>query len=356
MRPIQIAIIDDGISVSTIPDLCFNLDFTGAAAPKPVSADSHGSTCAAIIRHYSADAIIGSIKVLDNQTMKGSLEAVICAVEWCIKSKVRIIHMSIGSVTPSDFLPLTKIIDRAFESGAIIISACKNGANFACPASLPTVIGVKTDKLLEGNQFSVNAAPTGGIDFLASSRHSIDTIDEETQICNSYAAPVITARVYSMLKNTQELTLDCVRERLFSLCGGLKPCDETPTAFSQVNIEATESPVIVISGNGGMVLAHALEIKFLEKNYFPLLLSSDADFLGSAGLSECTKMVAFYAADLMIVVTDRPDFIMASDICLDCTKNRVMVSKELTGKLQSSSFRFNNEDALFEQLMEILVE
>ena len=218
-----IAIIDDGVSPYSIPNLLFSLhvDECGLVCTfkEYIDSTSHGSICASIIQKYTPNAQIGSIKILDNETKKGDCDKLEKAIYWCINNNVKIIHLSLGTISASDHSSLLKAVNDAYKYGIIIISACKNGSHSSYPASFSNVIGVQCDRKLKDNSYYAHSPNFHGIDFFASASHEIKELKSTpyqgiTPICNSYAAPVITAKVYEILENFPSMTLDQIKDGL----------------------------------------------------------------------------------------------------------------------------------------------
>lgn len=218
-----ITIIDDGVSTASTPSLLFSLyvnthglirTFKGYIDPL-----SHGNICSAIIQKYSPYAQIGSIKILNSNTKKGDCFKLKKAISWCIEHNVKIIHLSLGTVSASDYSSLLNIINQAYKNGIIIISACKNGTNFSYPASFSNVIGVQCDPQLQGDAYYAKIPNYHGIDFSSSASHKLKELHSTpyhglTPICNSYAAPVITAKVYAILIKHPCKNFDQIKEDL----------------------------------------------------------------------------------------------------------------------------------------------
>lgn len=211
-----IAVIDDGISDVTIPDLQFDIIYSPERGfiknNRPADPFSHGSICAAIIAKYAPNAKIGSIKILDELTLAGKCSHFIKAILWCVEHKIRIIHLSIGTVDPGDFQRLMKVSHYAWANDIIIIAAGKNDDSFTLPASCSNVIGVVACRKYTEDQYAIALAPNRGINFVASSRHKIRLTEEAEdyipQYANSFAAPVITAHVYNWLQKQKQLDFD----------------------------------------------------------------------------------------------------------------------------------------------------
>lgn len=69
-----IAIIDDGVSTASTPNLLFSLHVNAHGLIRTfkgyIDPLSHGNICSAIIQKYSPYAQIGSIKILDSDTKR----------------------------------------------------------------------------------------------------------------------------------------------------------------------------------------------------------------------------------------------------------------------------------------------
>ena len=104
-----IAILDDGISSSRIPTLGKIERWIAVAEDGAISQGdepdkmTHGTLCAAIICSYAPDAKLISVKVLDPTTLKGSINQIRYALEWCIAQNVSLINLSIGSTSFKDW-------------------------------------------------------------------------------------------------------------------------------------------------------------------------------------------------------------------------------------------------------------
>ncbi len=214
---INVAIIDDGIRCIKQDDMLFdlmvNIDGNIVANNCDIQkTDSHGSYCAEIIKRYRTEAKIGSIRVLDPKTMQGNVISLIAALEYCLDKNIQIIHLSIGSIIQKDWPLIQKVVDMLFSSGKIIIGACSNKNIYTVPACLHNVIGVSTRKDLSDDQYEINKNNCDNIDFIASSKHQIN--DRLTPISNSYAAPLITAKVCEYLVSHPDSGYDEVRNYL----------------------------------------------------------------------------------------------------------------------------------------------
>jgi hypothetical protein len=165
---------------------------------------------------------LSSVKILSGKKLGGSRDQLIRALLLCSEKRIRLIHLSIGSVDFRDFDEIRKTVGIVTEQGAIIIAACNNRNIYTCPASLADVIGVKCDLSgnLEQGEWIWNSFAPDGIEITACGRHYLDTgmaNGRWTAASNSFAAPMITAEVYNLLLKEPSLILREIKGRLKEL-------------------------------------------------------------------------------------------------------------------------------------------
>lgn len=206
----DVVIIDDGVNKEylNIDRLEHDLEIDQELNPvkrsgKRESMYSHGTVCAAIITKYAPSASISSIKVLDPITGAGRKEHLAAALHWCLKQKVKLISVSIGTTQFTDFDDIRILISQLYRQGCIIVAAYNNQNIYTMPASVECTIGVRCNNFLrEGYQFRKGEFESC---FEAGGRHEIQFSNGQRYVSkpsNSYAAPYITACVYNRM--TQE--------------------------------------------------------------------------------------------------------------------------------------------------------
>lgn len=320
MMKLCIAVIDDGISRLTAPDLCFDLSITESAVQtnhEAVSPYSHGSICAAIIKRFAPLAKIGSLRIL-KKTGCGTLASLLGALKWCAENEIKLIHLSAGSIQPCDIIPLRDTINQICDKGCVVVAACKNGRNVSFPASFQNVIGVKADERITDNRFRVNTYPNGGIELSCGAMHEVTpsplSPPYHTPLFNSFAAPVITARVYQKLAMSQRaLTADQIRQELCasaysSCCANVNLYN---ASWFANHVYANKRPVVVFVGERLRESARVIARMFLKDNIFPLLFtcfengySHDCYFMDgvSALQNACQGMAEFCGAELILAL------------------------------------------------------
>ncbi len=253
---IGVAVIDDGVNEKLYDngELKHNIEiFSDLTIRERKDYDkynpSHATTCAAIIRKYSEEALMSSIKILDNDRKTGRKDQLIAAVGWCIENNIKLINLSLGTIDFRDFYDIKECINNAADKGIIIIAACNNRNVFTYPACLSNVIGVRSRKVYSEDQFSINLNSFDGIDVLASGRHKlIDVFGNEivTSAANSFAAPVITAKVYNIIKRKGNISLEEIKNELYKEAANFLP--EAYSPFLKVNTDWIRNAILIHIG------------------------------------------------------------------------------------------------------------
>lgn len=280
LKPIQIAIIDDGIDEKQfdIGELNHNIEINRKLEiqPRMVSSPyqkSHGTICAAIIRKYLPDVQLSSVKIL-NENWTSTRDQFVKAIEWCVVNKIKLINISLGTVEYNDFCLLYRCIKYAYGNGVIIVAACSNDNRYTCPASLEYAIGVKCDltgRLLE-DEYIYNPFPLDGIEFTANSLHVIynNQNAQFTSFGNSYAAPLITCLVYKMLSKNPNLSLLEIKKELIKNAANNKYDNNVILYQNQIK-DAIDIPFIAVYDfhrGPAILFAEKLCELFREKGYY----------------------------------------------------------------------------------------
>ncbi|MBS6315248.1 MAG: S8 family serine peptidase [Ruminococcus sp.] len=217
MSRIKAAIIDDGVDVSQFSniqsftvkkDLSIKKDFTAAKQY------NHATTCMKIMKKFTDISNVDwySIKILDDDSKLANINQFLKALELCAELGVKIIHLSIGTSIYDDFEYVEKYVNRLCDMGVIIVAASSNKGTVTYPAYMNNVIGVKNNYLLKDDKYIFNENPMDHIDFSAASAHILRSGKElnVTMRSNSYAAPIITAKVITILNNNESASFEKV--------------------------------------------------------------------------------------------------------------------------------------------------
>lgn len=178
---IKVAILDSGINNN-------HEDLEGKIIKKFNTIDgninndefNHGTAIAGILTANDNDkGIIGlnqSIDIYDvtvlDENGKGSIEKLTEGIRWSITQKVDIINLSIGF--QSDSVELKKIVNKATDSGIIVVAAAGNtyGLSMDYPAQYENVISVNA---IDSDLNLIDAAALGGTDFVAPGEDILST-------------------------------------------------------------------------------------------------------------------------------------------------------------------------------------
>lgn len=183
---------------------------------------SHGTICAAILKKYYNNISLTNVKILGDKSNTCTRKQLIRAIKWCIENNIQVINLSLGTVKFEDFNSIKDIINSAYNKGIIVIAACNNNDIFTYPASCSNVIGVKTSRndtlVLNEGEYFFNLYPLDCIDIIACSEHVLKQKGEKlkvTHTCNSYATPMITAKVCSILDENPGIGFQGIRYKLY---------------------------------------------------------------------------------------------------------------------------------------------
>lgn len=208
-RKVHIAVLDDGIFFGKyqLQPLRHSAKIeNGVLQPSyqnPERKTSHGTVCAAIIHLYAPEAELSSIKVIFGEKRTGNPDDLIAAIDWCLTHQVDLVHLSIGTVESRDFHKIGAKIHEAAKQGLLFVAAQSNSRQYTYPACLSDVIGVSQRPIYQRAQFRMNRNALNCVEISASSVHELPLLDgsfHSTAICNSFAAPLITAKAAGFLE------------------------------------------------------------------------------------------------------------------------------------------------------------
>lgn len=213
----KIAVIDEGViptfkdELNIVEDLMVNDENLVVNREDDVQViTDHGLNVCKIINMYAPEAEIISIRIFSTIEMKTSIENLIAAFKYCLDKEIPIIHLSGGTVNLFDDYLLRDVIKEIINNNQIIVAAHSNKKGISFPAFYPCVFSARADELFN-SYCEVN--DRWGYSFAFSSNHKIrlnKNINYITQIANSYAAPVLTAKIYNILssKNHKRVILN----------------------------------------------------------------------------------------------------------------------------------------------------
>ena len=216
----HIAIVDDGVYAndeSHSPLInCIKINNKRISVEKQVETlISHGSICAEIIYNYNPNVVFTSIKILD-RNKRGSIYDLECAIDWCINKKIRLLNISLGSVSGCDREIAKRIARKIYLNNLIVIAAQSNSKKYTYLASMENIIGIRHSDCLQVGKYEFRWYPYDGIDILTSSKHTIVYNHKEITLSasNSFAAPYITAIVAYIMQLKPNIKFEEVLQEL----------------------------------------------------------------------------------------------------------------------------------------------
>jgi subtilisin len=133
-RGVRVAVVDSGIDTEH-PDLKGKVKGSVEAVAEDGKIDfrpstsgdqaGHGTACAGIIASVAPEVELYSVKVLGPKA-SGSGDMFLVGLDYAIKQKFQIINLSLGTTKRDFFAPLHDLLDRAYQSGCIVVSAANN--------------------------------------------------------------------------------------------------------------------------------------------------------------------------------------------------------------------------------------
>lgn len=226
-KNIRMAILDDGVYSKACPlagSYLIDNDLSVVNIKENiVSPYSHGSMCARIVQRYTEldNVDVFSIQILQGDTLRGNIGRLLKALELCISMDIRLFHLSVGTYAYEDFAKLEQAVQRLLDSDRFLVAAAGNRGTVTYPAYLPGVIGVKCNPFLTGDEYAYCYDPFTRIHFQSSARHKlfVEGQETETPISNSYAAPLVTAKLLSCMKEHAESGKDEILRLLMEKAG-----------------------------------------------------------------------------------------------------------------------------------------
>ena len=172
---------------------------------KIISKITHGGICFLELanRLKKCNVELFSINVIPSSERRGDITNLICALQWCINNDVSLINMSIGTTNYFDFTLLEPLFIKLYQQGKIVIAAHSNNYVFSYPANSPYAIGVRfdnSDSLKKNSYYLAHNKITN--EEVIYSKDKINYIKQFVNIedeCNSFAVPILSAQIYSML-------------------------------------------------------------------------------------------------------------------------------------------------------------
>lgn len=226
-KGVSIAVVDSGIDKNH-PDLqgkvkesveahadnkrvTFEPSQTGDSA-------GHGTACASIISHIAPEAEFYSIKVLGASGLGDGI-AFLAGLEYAVKNRYQIINLSLGTTKPQFFAPLHDLLDRAYQSGCIVVAAANNLPQPSFPSVFSSSL-ISVSKHEDSDPFNFGFR-YGEVIELTAPGVNIRTAwlnnSYKSLTGNSFACPHIVGVIALLLEKHPELTPFQVKSALYAI-------------------------------------------------------------------------------------------------------------------------------------------
>ncbi|HLM60161.1 MAG TPA: S8 family serine peptidase [Pyrinomonadaceae bacterium] len=226
-KGVGVAIIDSGID-STHADLQGKVkeSVEARAENKRVvferseAGDSagHGTACASIISRIAPDVEFYSIKVLGAGGLGDGI-AFLAGLEYAIKNRYQIINLSLGTTKPQFFAPLHDLLDRAYQSGCIVVAAANNLPQPSFPSVFSSSL-ISVSKHEDSDPFNFGFRYGEVIELTAPGvnvRTAWLNNSYKNLTGNSFACPHIVGIIALLLEKYPELTPFQVKSALYAI-------------------------------------------------------------------------------------------------------------------------------------------
>jgi len=247
-RGVRVAVVDSGIDTEH-PDLKGKVKASVEAVAEDgriefrpsISGDQagHGTACAGIIASVAPDADLYSVKVLGPKA-SGSGDMFLVGLDYAIKQKFRVINLSLGTTKRDFFGPLHDLLDRAYQSGSIVVSAANNLPYPSYPSIFSSSV-VSVVKRAGGDPFNFGYRYGQIIELVAPGVEVTTTWPgggHRQLTGNSFACPYIVGIIALMMEAYPNLTPFQVKTILYTIAQRNR---EKAAALAQ-NPDATKTP------------------------------------------------------------------------------------------------------------------
>jgi subtilisin family serine protease len=219
--PIEIAVIDSGINPGhshvqgVAGGISFHLEATGKVAEGVDFSDElgHGTAIAGVIRERNPQAKIYAVKIF-HQLLEAPAALLLAAMQWAIRARVNIIHLSLGTERSEYRGDLKQLCRDAVRKDIVIIAAARALEDQVFPAIFDEVIGVYWNHDCENG--SLIYYPEKNVEFGAYGRpRAIPGISQEMNFSgSSFAAAHVTAMAADILEDNPVAGIVWVKKML----------------------------------------------------------------------------------------------------------------------------------------------
>ena len=164
----------------------------------------HGTRCAEIINRIYSQSQFIDLKIIGADG-SAHINKLLEALEWCEKESVKLIHLSLGTISYFDIDKVMKAVKKLIQKEIIIVAAYHNKNLITYPAAFKHVFGVRQDR--------ENVLKDGEYMFQKLDHYNQENCivahckrEDNINLANSYAAPIITGHIAKFLDKNLKAT------------------------------------------------------------------------------------------------------------------------------------------------------
>jgi hypothetical protein len=159
-KGIKVALIDSGINPthSHVEWVNGGINFTFNEAGEVIQGVDyqdhvgHGTALAGIFRKKASSVSLYAIKIFD-RVLKTQISVLEKAIEWAIRSDMKIVNLSLGTSNPDHEARLKVLCDEAEKERILIVASGIPGQKNNYPAVFSNVIGVAGDEYCQWDEY-----------------------------------------------------------------------------------------------------------------------------------------------------------------------------------------------------------
>lgn len=275
----KIALIDNGIceTKNLKNKILKQVDFTSNIDARNIlRVTEHGTKCAEIINRIYSQSQFIDLKIIEADG-SAHINKLLEALEWCEKQSVKLIHLSLGTISYFDINKVKRAVKKLIQKDIIIVAAYHNKNLITYPAAFKYVFGVRQDRenALRDGEYMFQS-----LDYYNQENCIIAHCERENNInlANSYAAPIITGYIAKFLdKNLKATFVDVLNYLEANARKDTVYCDRIKKL---VDLDTPIKTPVIFFENFNCAEKKLILALFRKDGYYPLMLTEGDIFPG----------------------------------------------------------------------------
>jgi hypothetical protein len=172
---VRVGVIDSGVHASHphVNGVAGGVGITrdGREEADFVDRIGHGTAVTAVIREKAPGAAVFAVKIFHDQ-LATCLQPLVCAIDWCLRNRMDMINLSLGTANAAHEAVLRAAVDRVTAAGAVLVAAYEaddeEGRVRWLPGSLPGAVPVLLDWECPRHEYRTSQLEEGRLVYRAS--------------------------------------------------------------------------------------------------------------------------------------------------------------------------------------------